>query len=85
MIWNLLITASTKKQLSKLPRSDFYKVSHSIDKLRINPFIFNTKKLLAKDGTRRLRVGSYRIFFELFQKEKAIFIFNIERRTSTTY
>ena len=33
----------------------------------------------------RMRVGNYRIFYDLLVKEKRIVVTAIERRTSTTY
>lgn len=86
MSWKVIITASAKKQLKKLSKSGFDGVSDIIDQLGIDPFHFSDLvKLSGKDNVWRIRKGSYRIKFELFQKEKAVFIYNIERRTSTTY
>jgi len=86
MSWKIIITASAKKQLRRLPKSDFYRASSVIDQLKINPFNFsNLVKLSDKEEARRVRIGSYRVKFELFQKEKAVFVYEVKRRTSTTY
>jgi len=86
MNWKVIITASAKKQLKRLSRSDFYKVSIVVDQLKIDPFNFrDLVKLSGKDETWRIRIGNYRVKFELFQKEKAVFVYEVKRRTSTTY
>ena len=86
MNWKVIITARAKKDLRKLTKSGFDQVSGIIDQLSVNPFDFsNLHKLSGQDKTWRIRKGNYRIKFELFQKEKAIFVFEVKRRTSTTY
>lgn len=86
MSWNVTITASAKKQLKKLSKSDFDRIAGLIDRFKMDPFNFSDlKKLSGKTTTWRLRSGSYRIMFELFPKEKAIFVFEVVRRTSVTY
>lgn len=86
MNWKVIITASAKKELKRLSRSGFRKSSEIIDQLKIDPFDFSDLVKLSGQGeTWRLRKGSYRIKFELFQKEKAVFVLEVKRRTSTTY
>ncbi|OGN09064.1 MAG: hypothetical protein A3J46_06120 [Candidatus Yanofskybacteria bacterium RIFCSPHIGHO2_02_FULL_41_11] len=61
-------------------------MSSVIDQLKINPFNFSDLvKLSDEKETWRVRTGSYRVKFELFQKGKAVFVFDIKRRTSITY
>ncbi|PIQ07418.1 MAG: hypothetical protein COW72_00415 [Candidatus Nealsonbacteria bacterium CG18_big_fil_WC_8_21_14_2_50_37_10] len=43
------------------------------------------KKMRGEKNVWRRRVGAYRIFYELIQKEKVIHVFWVERRTSKTY
>lgn len=86
MNWKVIITASAKKQLKRVSKSGFFEASDIIDQLKIDPFDFTDLiKLSDKDKTWRIRKGSYRIKFELFQKEKAVFVYDIQRRTSATY
>jgi mRNA-degrading endonuclease RelE of RelBE toxin-antitoxin system len=51
--------------------------------LENNPFSGAIKRL-QPPGWRR-RVGSYRIFYDLFAKERQVVVTAVERRTSTTY
>ena len=85
MNWSVIITEKAKKSLRKIPKSDYNKISNVIDKLKLNPFLPSVRKLKANTDIWRLRAGNYRIFLKLFPNEKVVFIFDIKRRTSTTY
>ncbi len=86
MSWKVIITASAKKELKRLPEDTYNEISKIIDRIAVNPFeVTDLKKLSEQENIWRIRKGNYRIKFELFQKEKAVFIYSIKRRTSTTY
>ena len=84
-MWSVYVIGEARKQIKKFPRFEQERIRDSLNRLRENPFNLDVIRLGDKDHTWRLRVGNYRLFLELFQKEKAIFIYNIKRRTSTTY
>lgn len=84
-MWQVRIIGNARKQVKRFPRSDQKRILESLETLGINPFILDIVKLKGTKNDWRLRVGNYRISFELFQKEKAVFIYNIKRRTSATY
>ena len=84
-MWRIYVIGEARKQIKKFPRFEQERIRDSLNRLRENPFNLDIVKLGDKEHTRRLRVGSYRVFFELFQKEKAIFVYSLKRRTSTTY
>lgn len=52
--------------------------------LPTNPFTGDVEKMEAERVWRR-RVGAYRIFYEIISTQKVIYVFNIKRRTSSTY
>lgn len=85
MNWNIHVNARARKSLERLPESDYNKISNVIEKLKLNSFSFDFRKLKGSKEVWRLRIGNYRLFIKLFHKEKAVFIFNIKRRTSATY
>ena len=85
MSWSVIITEKAKKSLRRIPRSDYNRISSLIDKLKLNPFLPSTQNLKANTDIWRLKTGNYRIFLKLFPNEKVVFIFDIKRRTSTTY
>jgi mRNA interferase RelE/StbE len=84
-MWQVRIIGNARKQVKKIPKPYQKTILASLENLKKNPFAEDVIKLGGKTNTWRLRVGSYRVLFELFLKEKAIFVYEIKRRTTTTY
>ena len=84
-MWQIRIIGNARKQVKRFPKSDQKRILRSLENLSVNPFILDIVKLGDGKNVWRVQVGSYRIMFELFQKEKAVFVFDIKRRTSATY
>lgn len=84
-MWQVKVIGNVQKQLKRFPRSDQNRILDSLEDLRKNPFVLDIIKLGGGVNNWRLRVSNYRIIFELFPKGKAIFVYSIERRTSSTY
>ena len=85
MNWKVLIHPKVKKQLKRFPKKDAERIEASFYQLRINPFVGDIEKMEGEENVWRRRVGSYRISYELFSKKQIVFIFRVERRTTTTY
>lgn len=85
MRWRIFLTTTAKKQFRRLPARDAQRISRAIDGMELNPFSGDVKKLTTGGEVWRRRIGNYRIIFELFLRERAIFIYEITRRTSKTY
>jgi mRNA-degrading endonuclease RelE of RelBE toxin-antitoxin system len=56
----------------------------AVQDLPANPFAGDIEKMEV-EGVWRRRVGVYRIFYEIISAQKVIYVFNIKRRTSSTY
>lgn len=84
--WKLKIRDRIWKDLARIPRKDCESILEVIENEIIsNPYSGDIEKMKGEDNSWRRRVGSYRIFYEVIVKEKAIYIFRIERRSSNTY
>lgn len=79
--YNIRWKASADKELRALPKITIQAVLDAVDKLAKNPYAVNTKKL---KGTAkayfRVRVGDYRIIYEVNNQELIIFIIEIGHR-----
>lgn len=66
MSYELFITPSARKQLKKLPTKMQQAIREKLDGLCVAPFAgsLDTKKLKGREGY-RLRVGVYRVIYEL--------------------
>lgn len=85
MSWQLYVTDEAKKQLKRIPDKDSTTIELVIKELATNPFGGDIQKLATPRSAWRRRVGSYRIFYRLDHDQKIIYVYDVQRRTSTTY
>lgn len=85
MNWEVFIHPKVKKHLKRFPKKEAKQVEATFYQFKINPFVGDIEKMEGEDNVWRRRVGSYRISYELFVKKQIVFIFRVERRTTTTY
>ncbi|MEM0897185.1 MAG: type II toxin-antitoxin system RelE/ParE family toxin [Verrucomicrobiota bacterium] len=71
---------STKKDLRKIPAKDAEKIVATAELLRENPYPDGCKKLHGSDHAFRIRVGNYRILYEVFDKTLIIEVLKIGDR-----
>ena len=72
------IQDSAYKDLKKLDKSDAIKILQTIKKLEDYPYISNVKKLTNHYPPFRLRIGDYRVLFDI--EEDKIIVSNIKHR-----
>ena len=85
MAWKVFITNNAEKQFSRLPRDRQAQVLKARKQLEQDPFSGDVAKLYGHENFWRLRVGSYRIIFKVLYENRAVFVYEIARRTSSTY
>jgi mRNA interferase RelE/StbE len=68
------------RQLEKLPRDIQKKLSVKIDALRDDPFPSGSKKMAAIPDTWRVRVGDYRIVYQVHQKILLVLVLTVGHR-----
>lgn len=83
--WEVRIDASVYKELRKLPHNDRDKIVEIIEDSFFEPYIGDLEKIKGESDTWRRRIGAYRIFYIVNQRERMVHIFWVERRTSKTY
>lgn len=71
-----------KRQTS---REDFYRIRDSIKNLAIEPYPQGVRKLIGRENSFRIRVGRFRIVYEVMKKENLILITKVSRRKESTY
>ncbi len=85
MSWVSVVSPKARKELKGFPIHDVAKILDVIeDDMQRDPYGGDIVKLGGSDGWRR-RIGSYRIKFLVETTSKTVHVFEIERRTSTTY
>lgn len=85
MNWDLITDPHARKQLKRIPQKEAKQLANSIDELRLDPYTGDVEKVGGEKNTWRRRSGTYRIFYEIYQDRKTVYISNVTRKTSTTY
>ena len=83
--WQLDVDRDVQKVLQRIPKKDAERVFLAITDLATNPYSGDVSKMHGETDVWRRRVGPYRIFYEVLQKQRIVHIYGLERRTSTTY
>jgi mRNA interferase RelE/StbE len=78
--YRIEIKSSAAKELEKLPRKMIPKVVTAINGLAENPRPQGVKKLVGFEHTYRIRVGDYRVLYDIFEKKLIIEIIRIRHR-----
>lgn len=85
MSWELVIDNAARKQLKRISKKDAERLLVVIKELVINPYAGDIEKMKGEGDVWRRRVGSYRIFYEIHDTRGVIYVFDVQRRTSSTY
>lgn len=83
--WKVKVRERVYKDIEKFPQKDKERILQIFESFSFNPFAGDIEKMKGEENVWRRRVGAYRIFYEILPKEKVIYIFRAERRTSKTY
>ena len=73
------------KQLIKIPSKDRKKITESVKKLSTWPDCQNVKTLTNHKYQYRLRVGRYRVFFDIENSLKILKVEEVKTRNERTY
>lgn len=79
MIYSILILRRAQKELCSLPREPYTRVRDTIRALSEEPRPEGSRKLTARPGW-RIRIGSYRVIYEIDDTNHLITILHIGHR-----
>jgi mRNA interferase RelE/StbE len=71
---------SAYKELQKLPRTMITRVVAAVSELSNNPFPHGVKKLVGSEFSYRIRVGDYRVVYEVIENRLVIEIVRVRHR-----
>ncbi len=78
-MYSIQITASAIKDYRKIPDREAKRINTVIDALAANPRPTGCKKLEGRDAF-RVRVGDYRIIYEITDKILTVYVIRIRHR-----
>ena len=85
MAYQIAFEKSAEKQLGKLEKRTQIKIAAKIDELADDPRPYGYKKLVDSGGTCRVKVGGYRILYDIFDNVLVINVISIIKRNERTY
>ncbi|MEQ1858652.1 MAG: type II toxin-antitoxin system RelE/ParE family toxin [Chthoniobacteraceae bacterium] len=72
--------SSTKKDLRSLPRQEVARVVSAVGELAANPLPHGSQKLSGSERTYRVRVGDYRVIYEVLADSRIVEIQRVKHR-----
>jgi mRNA interferase RelE/StbE len=79
-MYQVLIVRSAERQLKKLPPPAQRKIAAVIMSLAIEPRPYGSKKLTGTANSYRVRVGDYRIIYDIFDREIVVSVLKLGHR-----
>ena len=77
--YRLRLKKSAAKEIENLPKKDCARVVGAIQKLLDDPYGQNSQKLSAQEKY-RIRVGNYRVLFEIINDELVVMVVKVGHR-----
>ncbi len=84
MNYQVKLRRAVQKQLDKLAGNDYEIVARAISALEQEPRQRGVKKL-AESGLWRIRVGQYRVVYNINDEERLVIVVRVARRAEDTY
>ena len=76
----VLLERRAERDLKKLSKETFYRIIPKIKVLSENPKPAGCRKITGSKNDWRIRIGDYRIIYEIDEKEKAVKVMRIRHR-----
>ena len=80
LLYKIEIKESALKSLGKLPARQQLRIRQNIDALANNPYPPGHRKLKGEDHSYRIRVGDYRVIYDVFEKTVVVLVLRIGHR-----
>ena len=88
-VYKVEISPAADRDLQKLKerilKQDFDRLGKSVDKLAEEPRPHGVRKIKEAVTAYRIRVGNYRIVYDVYDDKKLVVILQVVRRSETTY
>lgn len=85
----LVVSPAADRDLEKLKgritRRDFERLRDAVRNLAKKPRPQGVRKIKGADNVYRIRVGNYRVVYDVYDSDKLVLILLVTRRSETTY
>lgn len=81
MKYRTIFDPKARAEIRRLPRQTAITILRKLAELEQDPYGFSTTALVGDPGIRRLRVGDYRVFYEIRNSELVIWVIHLAHRS----
>ena len=79
MSYQILILRRAQKELAQLPKQEYERIKEAVENLSNEPRPQSCKKLTGREGW-RIRVGDYRVIYEIDDTKQVLTVLHIGHR-----
>ncbi|MBI5874568.1 MAG: type II toxin-antitoxin system RelE/ParE family toxin [Deltaproteobacteria bacterium] len=79
-MYEVYLERSAERDLKRLSAEDYYRIIPHIKALNNNPRPLGCRKITGSESDWRIRVGDYRIIYEIVEKAKQVKVMKIRHR-----
>ncbi|MEW6141630.1 MAG: type II toxin-antitoxin system RelE/ParE family toxin [Chloroflexota bacterium] len=87
--YRIEVSVAADRELAKLKdkilRQDFERLRTSIRSLAETPRPCGARKIKGAEHSYRIRAGSYRVVYDVYDRDRLVIILQVSRRTESTY
>jgi len=85
MHYRVELAPTAQRELRRLPRQVAARLAGPIESLSTNPRPNGARKVRGQESAWRIRIGSYRVIFDIDDDHRLVVILKVDRRSETTY
>jgi mRNA interferase RelE/StbE len=79
-VYEVFLERGAERDLKKLPGENFYRIIPYIKALSENPKPSGCRKITGSKNDWRIRIGDYRVIYEIDQRVKAVKVMRVRHR-----
>jgi len=79
-MYEIIFSKKAAKFISSLPEGYKNKIKETVSVLKENPYGYPYKKIRGETNVYRIRVGEYRILYEIDKNDNLIIILKVDKR-----
>jgi len=79
-VYEVLLERNAERDLKKLPKDIFHRFVVSVKSLAQNPKPQGSRKIMGSKNDWRIRVGDYRVIYEIDEEVRAVKLMRIRHR-----
>jgi mRNA interferase RelE/StbE len=79
-VYEVVLERRAERDIKRLPEETFYRIVPQLKALSENPRPPGCRKITGSKNDWRVRVGDYRIIYEIDEREKAVKVMRIRHR-----